>query len=157
MEYITDFHEAELNAESVLRCWGFADAKATTGGADGGIDVRSKAALAQVKWKGGAAGRPEIQNLVGASGNDRHKQLFFFAASSFTKTAVEYANQVDVRLFIYDPLGKVEPANERALQFMKTLGSSARQPASKIPWTHYVVYLVAALLCFLAMTIPFIT
>ncbi|WP_440717520.1 hypothetical protein [Gordonia oryzae] len=49
MDYISSFHQAELNGAAVLRDMGFADAKATTGGADGGIDVRSRRAYAQVK------------------------------------------------------------------------------------------------------------
>ncbi|WP_283608457.1 hypothetical protein [Mycolicibacterium poriferae] len=39
MQYITSVHEVELNAERAMRFWGFMDAKATTGGADGGIGL----------------------------------------------------------------------------------------------------------------------
>lgn len=35
MAFITTPHQAELNAASKMREWGFADARATTGGADG--------------------------------------------------------------------------------------------------------------------------
>ncbi|UNQ40960.1 restriction endonuclease [Prescottella equi] len=131
--YINDFHEAELNAERVMREWGFTDAVATTGGADGGIDVRSSTALAQVKWKGGVAGRPEIQRLYGARGGDHQKQLFFFDASGYSKDAVKYADQVDVRLFRYNPLGEAEPMNRRASDFLATLAGKGSQAGEAEP------------------------
>ncbi|WP_426376033.1 restriction endonuclease [Rhodococcoides fascians] len=91
-----------------MRSWGFVDEVATTGRADGGIDVRSSRALAQVKWKGGAAGSPDMNRLFGARGNDTSKQLFFFVASDYSKAAVKDADQVGIALFTYDPVGKVE-------------------------------------------------
>ncbi|MGW5074083.1 restriction endonuclease [Rhodococcus sp. NPDC004095] len=144
--YIADPHQAELNAERVMKSWGFIDAKATTGGADGGIDVRSSRALAQVKWKNGAAGRPEIQQLYGARGNDHEKQLFFFAASSYTKEAVTYADQVDVKLFIYDPLGAVEPANQRAKDFVPAEAGQPAKSTAAMPWLMWAAFVVAAAL-----------
>lgn len=129
VQFITDFHHAELNAAKVMQSWGFTDATATTGGADGGIDVRASTALAQVKWKGGAAGRPDIQRLVGARGRDHTKQLFFFAASAYSKAAIEYADEVDVRLFLYDPVGNVEPANKSAHAFLGV--GPVKQPITK--------------------------
>ncbi len=111
MQYITTPHQAELNAAEVMKAWGFTDAVATTGGADGGIDVRSSRALAQVKWKGGAAGRPEMQQLYGARGTDTKKVLFFFAASAYSKAAIGYADEVGIGLFTYDPVGVMTPIN----------------------------------------------
>lgn len=111
MDYITTPHQAELNAAEVMRGWGYIDSVATTGGADGGIDVRSKGALAQVKWKGAVAGRPDLQRLFGARGKDTDKALFFFAASGYSKGAIEYANQVGITLCVYDPLGRTERLN----------------------------------------------
>lgn len=113
MQDTTDFHRAELNAARVMRSWGFLDAVATTGGADGGIDVRSSAALAQVKWRTGATGRPEIQQLVGAKGSGRQK-LFFFSKSGYTRQAVEYADQMVVALFVIDAVGGVQAVNPSA-------------------------------------------
>lgn len=111
MQYITTPHEAELNAEAVMKSWGYIDARATTGGSDGGIDVSSSRALAQVKWRGGVAGRPDLQKLYGARGADTSKSLFFFAASGYSKQAVDYANQVGIGLFVYDPTGAVTAVN----------------------------------------------
>ncbi|WOI85987.1 restriction endonuclease [Rhodococcus qingshengii] len=117
MDYITTPHQAELNAAEVMKSWGYTDSVATTGGADGGIDVTSRDALAQVKWRGGAAGRPDLQRLYGARGSGT-QQLIFFAASDYTAQAIEYAGQVDVALYIYDPVGSVEPVNETARRIM---------------------------------------
>lgn len=162
MQYITTFHEAELNAARVMVGWGFRDAVATTGGADGGIDVSSKAALAQVKWKNGAAGRPEIQMLVGARGVDTTKLLFFFAASAYTAQAIEYANIVDVKLFTFDPVGAVAPANKRAQKFVdesSNIDMPASPPLLGTRWFRLLlvgtaVLVVAALIA--AIVAPFI-
>jgi hypothetical protein len=66
MIYNTTPHQAELNASERMKAWEFPDAVALAGGSDGGINVRSKRALAQVKWKGSVTGRPDVQNLDGA-------------------------------------------------------------------------------------------
>lgn len=121
MEYITDPRAAELNTASIMVSWGYLDAKATAIGADGGIDVRSKSALAQVKWRGGMVGRPDIQRLYGAGGGSS-KSLFFFAASGYSKQAITCADELGVHLFTYDPIGHVTAENRGAKAFMSTLG-----------------------------------
>lgn len=113
MQDTTDFHQAELNAAKAMRSWGFLDAVATTGGADGGIDVRSSQVLAQVKWRSGTTGRPEVQQLVGARGSSTHR-LMFFSKSAYTRQAVEYADLMTVALFIIDAAGGVTPVNGHA-------------------------------------------
>ncbi|MEI4745879.1 restriction endonuclease [Rhodococcus erythropolis] len=125
MQYIQTPHDAELNAAEAMKAWGFGDAVATTGGADGGIDVRSKRALAQVKWKGGVTGRPDIQNLYGARGMG-DELLFFFSASGYSDQAVVYADQVGISLFTYDPIGAVEAANKVARDFLAMSATSVR-------------------------------
>ncbi|SIS11467.1 restriction endonuclease [Williamsia sterculiae] len=124
MNYITSAHQAELNAAAKMREWGFIDATATTGGSDGGIDVRSRKALAQVKWRGGVAGRPDLQLLVGARGTDTDKQLMFFAASGYSKQAVEYAKSMGIALYTYDPTGAVQAVS----------GSATRPTSWSVPW-----------------------
>lgn len=133
MQYITNPHAAELNAQDKLRSWGFADAVATTGGADGGIDVRSSRALAQVKWKGGVTGRPDIQNLYGARGTGL-QQLFFFSASGYSDQAIEYANQVNILLMTYDPVGAVEGVNQPAKQFLATVSALPATATAPTNW-----------------------
>lgn len=97
-----------------MREMGFVDAAVTASGSDGGIDVRSTGALAQVKWRGGMVGRPELQNLFGARGHDFSKELLFFAASDYSQHAVEYAEAMTIALFVYEPHGTVIPKNSYA-------------------------------------------
>lgn len=133
MQYISTPHQAELNAQDQMRIWGFADAVATTGGSDGGIDVRSARALAQVKWKGGVTGRPDVQNLYDARGAGT-QQLFFFSASGYSDQAVKYADQVSVMLMTYDPLGAVEGVNQSAKRYLAALGDLPASTTEPIDW-----------------------
>lgn len=108
MQFITSARLAELNAQSKMRGLGFLDAIATPVGADGGIDVTSHYAVAQVKWKGAQAGRPELQQLHGAS---LGKQTLFFSAAGYTDQAIQYASKVGMSCYVYDPLGALELVN----------------------------------------------
>ncbi|MBM4569168.1 hypothetical protein GS489_01275 [Rhodococcus hoagii] len=114
VQYIRTPQEAEANAALRMRELGFSDALVTVGGADGGIDVRASGALAQVKWRGGMVGRPELQNLFGARGNDFSKSLLFFAASDYSQHAVEYADSMSIALFVYNPDGTLVARNRHA-------------------------------------------
>ncbi|WP_425300255.1 restriction endonuclease [Nocardia farcinica] len=114
MKYIATPYEAEENAAVQMRSLGFSDARVTASGADGGIDVRASGADAQVKWRAGQVGRPELQRLFGARGKRFELQLFFFAASPYSTHAVSYANEVDMALYTYDPTGRITPVNPAA-------------------------------------------
>lgn len=114
MQYIQTPQDAELNAAQRMRELGFTDAQVTVGGADGGIDVHSSTALAQVKWRGGMVGRPELQALFGARGSDFSKLLLFFAASDYSQHAAEYADQSRIAIFVYDPIGTLTAKNRHA-------------------------------------------
>lgn len=151
MRFIKTPHEAELNAQDQMRSWGYLDAVATTGGADGGLDVRSSRALAQVKWKGGVTGRPDVQNLYGARGAGT-QQLFFFSASGYSDQAVEYANQVNILLMTYDPLGAVEGVNQAAKRFLETDAKSPATVQTPTDW-KLVSVLTAVLIVVLSVTI----
>ncbi|WP_139319467.1 restriction endonuclease [Gordonia sp. CNJ-863] len=143
MHYITTPHQAELNAQDQMRSWGFVDAVATTGGSDGGIDVRSSRALAQVKWKGGVTGRPDVQNLYGARGAGT-EQLLFFSASGYSDQATTYADQVGILLMTYDPLGAVEGVNPAARRF---LAAVVAEPATlEAPTDWRLVSILTAVL-----------
>ncbi|MEV5786746.1 restriction endonuclease [Streptomyces sp. NPDC052287] len=111
---IQSWQDAEHNAAAWMRHWGFSDAQAKPGGADGGIDVRSRRALGQVKYQAAAVGRPELQNLFGARGRDMEKQLCFFTGSSYAATAVEYADTNSIALFVYALDGTMTPVNKTA-------------------------------------------
>lgn len=119
MQYITTAEAAEQNAAVRMRAMGFEDARVTNAGSDGGIDVRSKHALAQVKWQGAQVGRPAVQQLYGARGSRHDVQLFFFAATGYSQHAIQYADECEIRLFTFDPLGVTSPANRAARQFLQ--------------------------------------
>lgn len=126
MQYIGDDNHAEENAARLLREWGFPDARTPGEGPDGGIDVRATGALAQVKYRAGLTGRPEVQKLFGARGTG-DEQLFFFTATGYSDQAVEYADEVGIALFVYDPTGKAEAVNKSARAFASGHFESARK------------------------------
>ena len=82
------------------------------------IDVRSSHGLAQVKWKSGATRLPDVQNLVGAHGTGSD-ELVFFSASGCSTQALDYADEVGVALFTYDPAGAAEAANPEAKRMLE--------------------------------------
>ncbi|PPJ35818.1 hypothetical protein C5E45_23700 [Nocardia nova] len=118
MQYIQTAEQAEQNAAVQMRALGYSDAQVTGRGADGGIDIRATGAVAQVKWQGAQVGRPELQRLCGARGTMSAPQMFFFTASSYSTKAVEYAAEVQMALFTYDPTGFLTPANAIAVQIL---------------------------------------
>lgn len=135
MDYIRTPQDAERNAAIRMRELGFSDSEVTTGGADGGVDVISGAALAQVKWRGGVVGRPEIQNLYGARGVDTSRRLLFFAASGYSAHAIEYAEATDVALFTYEPDGRISAVNDHAERLLvggRSLASVPSAPAASV-------------------------
>lgn len=130
MQYIRTFQDAERNAALKMRSMGFVDADVTTYGADGGIDVRADGALAQVKWSGAAVTRDELQKLFGARGCSFTQQLLFFAASAYSKPAVEYANRHGIAIFVYEPHGGLIARNLVAASLISIPRdeSAVRQP-----------------------------
>jgi hypothetical protein len=118
IEYITSAEDAEENAAEKMRAMGFTDAQVTGPGADGGIDVWSRKAVAQVKWRSAQTGRPELQQLYGARAGDHDQRLLFFTASGYSQAAIEYAKSVKMALFTYDPLGELTPCNKRARKLL---------------------------------------
>lgn len=128
MSYIRSAVDAERNAAVQMTLLGFPDARVTEAGADGGIDVISKRALAQVKWQGGMAGRPDLQRLYGARGIDHVKAMLFFTASGYSRSAVEYADTVNMALFVYDPTGELEAVNTAATALIRAKASDSAMP-----------------------------
>lgn len=115
---VTTPKQAELNAAAQMISWGYLDAASPLHGADGGIDVRSSKALAQVKFRGVKAGRPEIQNLYGAAAGESSKALMFFDFKGYSPQAVEYANQMGIGLYVYDTSGAVSGVNGAGRRLM---------------------------------------
>ncbi|MGF0118815.1 restriction endonuclease [Promicromonospora sp. Marseille-Q5078] len=112
---VADWRDAEELARWHMReVLGFRDAELTPPGADGGIDVVSAHALAQVKHYAAPVGSPEVQQHAGAA--HRAKLALFYALTGYTAAALEYANTAGLSLFTYDIYGDVHAANGPARQ-----------------------------------------
>ncbi|MDG5809089.1 restriction endonuclease [Streptomyces ossamyceticus] len=107
---IREARDAELIAAEWMRYLGFADAVATPVGADGGIDVVSARAVAQVKLEGKPTGRPTVQQLHGAAAHEG-KTGIFFSAAGYTPQARTWAQNSGTLLFRFDRQGGVEAVN----------------------------------------------
>lgn len=101
------WQQAEVAAAEWMRAHGCHGAKVTSGGPDGGIDVHSSRAVAQVKHQFGKVGRPAIQRLF-AVAIAEGKVGLFFSTSGYTQAAQEWADKHGVGLFL---LGPVRPVN----------------------------------------------
>lgn len=119
--YITTPEDAEQFAAAQMRDMGFPDARVTGLGADGGMDVVARRAVAQVKWMHSKVGRPDLQRLYGARGAEHSKDMLFFAElispSSYTQEAVEYGDKHGIGLFAYTSDGNLFPLNQHAKDF----------------------------------------
>jgi Restriction endonuclease len=121
LSLIRTARDAEENAAAVLRWLGHTDARTTRVGTDGGIDVESASAVAQVKMEGIPTARPTIQALYGVA-TAEGKQGIFFALAGYTAQALEWADRVDLPLFTFDYQGQPEPVNTAARTLMATDG-----------------------------------
>jgi hypothetical protein len=110
---IRDWRDAELFAAVHMRTLGFTDAEATQSSGDGGIDVVSRAALAQVKhFFAVPVGAPTVQQLVGAALRARCR--LFYSLSGYTRAARALAEEANVALFEYTLDGEVHAASTAA-------------------------------------------
>jgi uncharacterized Zn finger protein (UPF0148 family) len=89
-------------AEAFVRDWmkqnGYRDARLTKAGADGGVDVMSARAVAQVKHHAKAVRLPEVQRIYGIAVAQGKKPLIF-GSSGFTPAAQKWANQHGVECY----------------------------------------------------------
>jgi hypothetical protein len=127
---------AEENAAAWMRYWGHSDAACTAAGADGGIDVRARTAVAQVKFEAAQVGAPAVQRLVGARGRDHSFTLYFFSGAGFARPAVDYAEMMGIALFKYDLLGRMTPVSSAANAAIARAPESVRlseEPLQALP------------------------
>jgi len=110
---IRTWRDAELVAAEWMKYWGYTNVAATAVGADGGIDVVSNEAVAQVKAETGATGRPKVQQHHGVAISEG-KTAIFFALGGFTSAARTYADANAILLFRFDLQGEPEPVNTAA-------------------------------------------
>lgn len=116
MRLLRTWKDAELAAKEWMEFWGLKNVSLTTRGADGGIDVISDSAVAQVKTESSPIGRPKIQQLHGVA-VAQGKIALYFSLAGYTADAIIYANENGIRLFSFDLQGEPEPANLLARQF----------------------------------------
>jgi hypothetical protein len=129
---IDSWQSAETNAAEWMRFFGFHDARVTQGGSDGGIDVRSSGALAQVKYEARQVGRPQLQMLVGARGN-LERALLFFTGSGYSATALAYANEMGIALFKYELTGQMVGVNRAAKSYLAATSQGGSTTAQAPP------------------------
>ncbi|WP_072688262.1 restriction endonuclease [Rhodococcus marinonascens] len=120
--------EAEVNAAQQMQRLGYGDAAALLGGAGGGIDVHSSRAYAQVKWRGGSAGRSHLQSLYGARGTSHARKLLYFSGSGYTDEAVAYADAVGMALFRCEPDGETPPVGACAPKLVAAVSNTTVSP-----------------------------
>ena len=95
---------------------------------DGGIDISSNQAVAQVKalWHGNKVTRPMVQAFTGACSVKEHvlkgNRLFF--APLYTPDAVAYADEQKMKLFSFTPAGQVFPENLAAKELLAAVKKS---------------------------------
>jgi tetratricopeptide (TPR) repeat protein len=102
--------DAEQTARDWMRYLGFPDSRLTNQGADGGVDVRSSNAVAQVKKELSPTGRPKLQELYGIAAHEGSQALFFTLAG-YTPQALEWGTQAGIALFRLDYSGDIIPEN----------------------------------------------
>ena len=112
----TDRDAEHLCAHVMQDALGYTDAAVTARSGDGGLDIVSQHAVAQVKYQQAPVGRPALQQLAGASLSHPSKDRLFFSFSRYTQGAVNYADQVGVALFAVDTQGGYAGVNHLAGQ-----------------------------------------
>lgn len=101
------WQQAEHVACDWMKLHGYKDARVTAGGADGGIDIRSSKAIAQVKHHKKPVGISEMQRIHGIAVSLRKKALFF-SASGYTPKAAEWACRHKIECYTYPPVKRVK-------------------------------------------------
>ena len=104
--------DAEKLARDKMRSIGFTDARLTPPGPDGGIDVVSVDAVAQVKWHVAQIGSPELQALFGIAALQGKSALFF--AQKYSQEALRWGTKSKMALFRFKPSGDIEAVSSEA-------------------------------------------
>ncbi len=103
---------------------GFQDAEVAPRGADGGLDVLSVDAAAQVKAQASKTGRPEVQALNGVATHERKTPLFF-SLGGYTDEALKWASAAGVAAFTFNLAGEPETANSLARDLLQKAEAGA--------------------------------
>lgn len=132
-----DFEEA---AADWMRLWGYHSVRRTAAGRDGGIDVESVEAVAQVKAWMVPVGSPEIQQLKGTAHDGRF--ALFFSLTDYTVAAVRFADQAAVALFRFSGYnGEIEAVNVCARELLVERSGIPDRPVESV-WDHPLCKLI---------------
>lgn len=162
-EFRTNWQIAESLANTHMRQLGYSNPHLSQPGADGGVDVLSDQAAAQVKCEKNKTGKPAVQRLCGEV-RRRGIDGIFYSQSGYSAPAISFANETGIALFQYDLDGSVSPVNGLAGQLMVQAQQLARQtgtkpsgswwlaPVAKGRWYFYIPILTWGFFAF----VPFI-
>ncbi|SNT46779.1 restriction endonuclease [Rhodococcoides kyotonense] len=106
--------QAEIGMAHAMTQMGYKGARALPVGPDAGIDIKAHGGIAQVKRHRVPVGRPDLQRLYGARGNSHHMDMLFFSYSGYTAQALQYGNEVGIKLFRFDDKFNVYAVNAYA-------------------------------------------
>lgn len=110
---IRSARDAELVAAEWMAFMGFTHVQPTAVGADGGVDVVSDEAVAQVKAEMKPVGRPAVQQHHGVA-TALGKQALFFSLAGYSEQARTFAHDQGIALYSFDLQGDPEPVNATA-------------------------------------------
>jgi hypothetical protein len=113
---VEDWGDAEDLATLYMKWLGYTDAKRMPDGADGGIDVNSLKAIAQVKDHAKGVTRPAVQQLYGVAAAEKKVPLFF--ARSYARQAIEWGDLHHVLLFQFNIRGEVVAVSAMAKKIL---------------------------------------
>jgi hypothetical protein len=116
--YGLDPRGAELLIQEWMVHWGFHDAKATPIGPDGGFDVISSNAAAQVKFRNQSSTLDQINSFHGAC-NSNYRHEIFVSKSGFTRPALETGTAYGMALFSLADDGTPIPLNSSAKEIFR--------------------------------------
>lgn len=110
---------AEFLARDWMRYLGAAEAAVTPEQRDGGVDVRSREFVAQVKHlQNEQVGVAAIRQLYGVATAEQRRALFF-SSSGYTRDALAFARENDVALFVVRyQVGRLVPHGALAQQHL---------------------------------------
>lgn len=106
---IRGWREAERVAAEWMKLMGYSDSHADArAGADGGVDVESSHAVAQVKHRSSRSGLPDVQRHFGVAVS-HGKTPIFFSLSGYSKPALKFGADEGMALFSYTRAGALRP------------------------------------------------
>jgi hypothetical protein len=117
MRPVLTWQDAESMAADHMRHMNFTSVTTTPAGPDGGLDIISRTAAAQVKLHAASVGAPDVQRLRGAA--DGFQDRLFYALA-YTPVAFSTAEAIGVALFQFTYSGDVAAINATARALLES-------------------------------------